>query len=187
MWPLGHVAVGYLLYALATRIRFDRPPAHLPALALVLGTQFPDLVDKPLAWYAGVIPTGRSLAHSLLVLIPVVLAVFLIARSYDRRELGIAFGLGAISHALIDALPVLWGGTTPNFLLWPALAVEPYESGPPTVIGLFLDSLSDPYFLSEFVLAAIAFAVWRWDGYPGLESLWIAVGRVTNWVSRSNA
>lgn len=187
MWPLGHAAVGYLLYTLATSGRFDRPPAHVPALALVFGTQFPDLLDKPLAWYLTVIPTGRSLFHSLLVLVPIVLAVVLVADRYGRRETGIAFGIGTLSHTLADSLPVLWGGTEPRFLLWPVLDVVPYEGGPPTILGLLRGSVGDPYFAFEFVLAAIALAAWRRDGYPGLAALRAFVGRVTNWVVRPDA
>ncbi len=114
MWPLGHAAVGYLLYTLATRARFDRPPTALALCALLVGTQFPDLVDKPLAWYVGVLPTGRTLAHSLLVLIPVSLVVLALARRYDRTELGFAFVLGALSHAVVDVIPALWGAATPT-------------------------------------------------------------------------
>ncbi|MFC4438194.1 MULTISPECIES: metal-dependent hydrolase [Natrialbaceae] len=171
MWPLGHAAVGYLCYTLATRTRFDRPPGEITVLILLLGTQFPDLVDKPLAWYLGVIPTGRSLAHSLLLLVPLSIGVYLLVRRYDRPEYGIAFALGALSHTLVDAVPVLWGAPDPSFLLWPALPVEPYESGAPSVIGLFQESLGNPYFLLEFALAALALVYWRRDGYPGLGAI----------------
>ncbi|MDG5818535.1 metal-dependent hydrolase [Natronococcus sp. A-GB7] len=178
MWPLGHAAIGYLCYALATRTRFDRPPGEFALLVLLVGTQFPDLIDKPLAWYLGVIPTGRTLAHSLLFLVPVSVGVYLLARRYGRPEYGFAFGLGAISHTLVDALPALWGGTDPSFLLWPVLPVEGYESGAPTVTALFLESLGDPYFLSEFALAAVALVVWRRDGYPGLAAIRTLLERV---------
>ncbi|TYL36718.1 metal-dependent hydrolase [Natronococcus pandeyae] len=178
MWPLGHAAVGYLCYTIATRMRFDRPPGEFAVLFLLIGTQFPDLVDKPLAWYLGALPTGRTLAHSLLFLVPLSIGVYFLARRYDRPEYGIAFVLGALSHALVDALPVLWGGTDPSFLLWPALPVEAYESGAPSVIGLFQESLGDPYFLLEFVLAAIALVYWRRDGYPGLEPIRAVLVRV---------
>lgn len=187
MWPLGHIAVGYLLYAFSTRARFDRPPGHVPALALVLGTQFPDLVDKPLAWYLGMIPTGRSLTHSLLVLVLLVFALALVAGRNGRRETATAFGIGAFSHVLADSIPALWGEADLNMLLWPVLPVEPYETGPPTVLALLRESLGEPYFLTEFVLAAVALALWRRDGYPGLAALRTAAGQVVRWVSRPDA
>ena len=178
MWPLGHAAIAYICYSVFTRTTLERPPAHLPVLAVLLGSQFPDLVDKPLAWYLGVLPTGRTLAHSLLFLIPVTIAVYLLADRYGHRLSGIAFGIGALSHTLVDAAPALWGGTDPGFLLWPVVPVEAYESGAPTVTDLFLASLNDPYFLSEFVFAAIALVLWRRDGYPGLEPIRTTVSRL---------
>jgi len=169
MWPLGHAAVAYLCYSLFVRARAISPPDGLAVIVLLFGSQFPDLVDKPLSWYLGVLPTGRTLAHSLLVIGPLVVVVYLLAARYSRPEYGLAFGLGAVSHVLVDALPALWGGTDPGFLLWPLIPVEPYGNGAPTVTTLFIDSLGDPYFLSEFVLAALALVVWRREGYPGLD------------------
>ena len=167
MWPLGHAAVAYLCYTALSRAR-GGPPGGGAAVVLLVGSQVPDLVDKPLAWYLGVLPTGRTLAHSFVVIGPLVVAVSLLAARYSRPEYGVAFGVGAVSHVLVDALPALWGGTDPGFLLWPLIPVEPYDNGAPTVTALFVESLGDPYFLSEFVLAALALVVWRQDGYPGL-------------------
>ncbi|MDQ2049326.1 metal-dependent hydrolase [Natronolimnohabitans sp. A-GB9] len=179
MWPLGHVAVAYLCYMIATRARFDAPPAQLPVLFLVFGSQFPDLVDKPLAWYLGVIPTGRTLAHSLFLLVPLSIVGYLVADRYAHSEYGVAFAIGALSHAIVDAVPALWGETSSaTHLLWPVVPVETYEEGAPTVLGLLQDSLTDPYFLSEFVLAAIAFVYWRRHGYPGLGPIRTAIARV---------
>ncbi len=170
MWPMGHVAIAYLLYTASTRFRFDAPPTAMAAVIVGFGSLFPDLVDKPLAWYLGVLPTGRSLAHSLVVLVPLVICVYLIARWRGAGEYGFAFGLGAISHSLVDAAPVFWDSdATAAFLLWPILSIPEYESGSPTVLALLRDSLTDPYFLSEFVFLAVALVVWRADGYPGLE------------------
>ena len=179
MWPLGHVAVAYLCYTVATRARFDAPPAHVPALLLVFASQFPDLVDKPLAWYLAVLPTGRSFAHSLFLLVPLSTAVYLVGARYDRGEYGVAFGIGAISHTLADVVPVLWDSeASPNQLLWPITPVEPYEGGPPTIVDLLESSLGSAYFLAEFVLAAVALVYWRRAGYPGLEPIRTAVRRV---------
>lgn len=64
MFPLGHAAVAYLgsvAVAAATR----RPlPVHRALAPLAVGSQFPDLLDKPLAYY-GVLVSGRSLGHSI--------------------------------------------------------------------------------------------------------------------------
>ncbi|MFP8889730.1 metal-dependent hydrolase [Natrialbaceae archaeon A-CW2] len=187
MWPLGHAAVAYLLYSLWTRTTqngatFRQPGAEgsasIAVVFLLVGSQFPDLVDKPLAWYLGVLPTGRTLAHSLLFLVPLVLVVVAATARHDRleREYGFLFGLGAISHVVVDAVPALWGGGDWYHLLWPLTSVEAYESGAPSVVDLFVASLGDPYFLLEFVLAGIALVVWYRDGRPGL---WLLKRTVT--------
>ena len=179
MWPLGHVAVAYLWYSLSTRYRFDAPPGGVAALVLVVGSQFPDMVDKPLSWYAGVLPTGRTLAHSLLVLVPLSILCYAVVRRYGRGEYGIAFAVGALSHSLVDAVPALWGDwVAAEHLLWPLTPVTAYESGAPSVLALLQDSMGDPYFISEFVLAAVAVVVWRRDGSPGLEPLRATVARL---------
>ncbi|ARS91515.1 metal-dependent hydrolase [Natrarchaeobaculum aegyptiacum] len=186
MWPLGHVAVAYLCYALATRVRLNAPPGGVAVIVLVFGSQFPDLLDKPLAWYVGVLPTGRTLGHSLLLLVPLSIALYLLARRHGRAEYGVAFAIGALSHTIVDALPILWDPEeTGAHLLWPVTPVEPYESGAPSVLELFLESLSDPYFVSEFVLAAIAFGYWRRHGYPGLEAVRGLLARVPPVADRS--
>lgn len=177
MWPLGHAAVGYLLYSFSTRARFDGRPTTLPTVVLLVATQIPDLLDKPLAWYGGVLPTGRSLGHSLLVLVPLCATVYWLARRRRRAELGIAFGLGAISHTLVDSVPALWSETGAGYLLYPVVPVEPYKEGAPSIAELLAGSVGDPWFLLEFVLAAAALVAWHRDGRPGF-------GRVSRTILR---
>lgn len=168
MWPLGHLAVGYLCYTFLVRRRTGSPPGGLSVGVLAFGSQFPDLVDKSLAWGLTVLPAGRSFAHSLLVLVPICLLVAVLADRYDRRGLAIAFAVGALSHVLVDATPMLWSAQkTGSFLLWPLLSVEVLQ-GPPSIRALFRSSLSQPWFYLEFVLAAIALVMWRRDGVPGI-------------------
>lgn len=171
MWPIGHVAVAYLLYWAYERLAATER-ADLPTLlVLIFGGLFPDLVDKPLSWYLNVLPTGRTLAHSLLVLVPLCLLVYGLCRHYDRESWGIAFAIGSLSHALVDAAPVLWDpDASAGFLLWPLIPVEPYADSAPTVRALLLDSLTDPYFLLEFVLFGVALLIWASEGYPGYQA-----------------
>lgn len=172
MWPIGHVAVAYLLYSSFITLQDEERPGEIAVWILLVGSLFPDLVDKPLAWYLGVLPTGRSLAHSLLILIPLCLILLWIAHRSGHIEWGIAFGTGAISHALVDAVPVLWRDeTSAGFLLYPLIPVEPYDNGAPTILGLLFDSLSDPYFLLEFVLLAVALLLWIRHSKPGFDAL----------------
>lgn len=171
MWPLGHAAVAYLCYGLWRETRRRRPPAGFPVLAVLFASQVPDLIDKPLSWYFGVLPTGRSLGHSFLFLVPLAFVVVVLARRYDRSDLGIASAVGLFSHPIVDALPALWTDTDVAMLLWPLLAVEPYEEGVPSIAELLAGSMGEPYFLLEFVLAAVALVVWHRHGHPGLETI----------------
>lgn len=168
MWPLGHLAIAYLLYSGSTRWRFADTPEGTAMVVLFIGALFPDIVDKPLAWYLGMLPSGRSLAHSLVVLIPLCLGLYVVFKHRGQAELAVAFAIGAISHALVDALPAIWReDATANFLLYPLVPIEAYETGPPTILGLLQAQLTSPWFHVEFVLALLALVLWRRDGMPG--------------------
>lgn len=168
MWPLGHAAVGYLCYTLSIQLRDGAAPVGPSVLAVLFGTQFPDLVDKPLAWYLGVLPTGRTLAHSLLVVAPLCLLVYAVAHRFGRAELAVAFAVGVFSHVSVDAVPAFWlADTSGAFLLWPFLAVE-VPDGSLSAAGLLRESITEPRFYLEFVLAGVALLAWRYDGVPGL-------------------
>ncbi|PSQ27664.1 hypothetical protein BRD03_05435 [Halobacteriales archaeon QS_9_68_17] len=86
MWPWGHLAVGYLLYAASSRRQRARPPDGAETILIAFGTQFPDLGDKPLAWTVSVLPNGRSLAHSAFVAAAVIGGVRWLCRRADARR-----------------------------------------------------------------------------------------------------
>jgi len=172
MWPWGHLAVAYLLSTGYARARFDQPLAGSSVFFLAVGSQLPDLIDKPFAWYLGVLPTGRSVAHSLLFVIPLGVAVFLLAARFDRRQNGAVFGIGLLSHPLADALPAFWSPeATANFLLWPVVPVTAYEGTAPGILELFRSTASEPFFVVELLLVAAAALSWHRDGYPGVGTL----------------
>lgn len=174
MWPWGHLAVGYLCYIGVLRIR-GREQTSRSLLAMALGTQLPDVVDKPLAWTFGVLPSGRSFAHSVLVATVAITFVYLIAKRRNRDETAIAFSIAYISHILVDIGPtVVWGlvhgdwsqlkWTT--YLLWPVLSAPPYphdESFAQHLTGFVLD----PYIMIQLGLFGIAIAVWIQTNAPG--------------------
>jgi len=188
MWPWDHLAFGYLLHSLLVRSRLGRGPEDGPVLALVVATQFPDLVDKPLAWEFGALPHGQSLAHSLLFAVPVVLASAAAARRYGRPEHGTAVAVGYLSHLLADLAygPLTGGSLSPAFLLWPLLhrPPEPPVGLAPRVLAL-LDSslalLATPaglvYLLLELALGLAVAALWRRDGFPGTGPIRERIGR----------
>jgi len=189
MWPWGHLAVGYLCYVAAIQVRDDGEQTFATLAAVVVGTQFPDLVDKPLAWTFSVLPSGRSLAHSLLVAGIVIAGIYWFARRRGRGEAAIAFGIGTISHSLVDLGPnVIWGLLHGNwsqlewttYLLWPVFAPPPYPNDD-SFVQHFADLVLDPCMAFQLTLFAIAVVVWLGSGAPGTT----AVRRdIQDWVGR---
>lgn len=172
MWPWGHAAIGYLLYTGYVHGRGQGQPHGPAVILLALGTQFPDLVDKPLAWYVPVLPSGRSLGHSLLIGGLVVGAVIAFAHRRDRTDLGYAFGIGYLSHPLVDAFhPFIQGDWAfLSFLAWPLLPTPDYQ-GPTSILVRLTQLEPTPMFLFELLLTAIAIGFWFHHGRPGLETL----------------
>ena len=172
MWPWGHLAVGYLAFTLAVRIRTERRPRGGETLVLAIWTQFPDLVDKPLALTFGVLPSGRSLAHSLFVALPV---LALVARYAHRRgygTLGVAAATGYLTHLVADAFrPAVTGEFAQlAFLVWPAAALPP-PSHRHGILELLLLVEPTPYVLFQFALVGVAAVAWAADGLPGIRDV----------------
>ena len=178
MWPWGHVAVAYLLYTVYTRRRYGRPPRALPLLALLIGSQLPDLIDKPLAWSLGVLPGGRTLGHSLLFASLLIPLVYALAIRFDRVEAATALVIGHLSHIVADLPPPVLTGdfSDTEFLLWPLTEPATYESVD-GVTGGFLRYSMGPYEWFQLGLFAVALAVWYRDGLPGLASARVTLER----------
>ncbi|MWG36328.1 metal-dependent hydrolase [Halomarina oriensis] len=177
MWPWGHLGFGYLLYSLSRRATGRGPPTDAAALALAFGTQFPDVVDKPLAWWLTVLPSGRSLAHSALFGTLVVALVWWVLASREHSEAGSAFALGYASHLLGDSLVDLSAGAFGRltFLLWPVLpAVEYDDEGLGPLVGEFALT---PWVLFGLLVGVLTAVLWAVDGFPG-------VAGVTRWYRR---
>jgi membrane-bound metal-dependent hydrolase YbcI (DUF457 family) len=172
MWPWGHLAAGYLIYSAYARLRTDSPPGNLPALVAAFATQFPDLVDKPLAWSLSILPSGRSLTHSLVTVGPALAVAWLLAARRDARPLGTALAIGVLSHLFTDALYPLVNLDFEfvTFLGWPLLELPPYEVDSSFAAHFALIDLS-PTFVFELVLVAVASVVWHYDGNPGLATV----------------
>jgi membrane-bound metal-dependent hydrolase YbcI (DUF457 family) len=181
MWPWGHLVIGYLLYTVGVRLRYRRPPAGAATVALAFGTQFPDLVDKPLAWSFGVIPNGRSLTHSLLTAVVLVVLLKLLLRRYDAGSIATAFGVGYFSHLFTDALyPALTGKYYQlGFLAWPVIPPVEYAVEPSFSAHLRRLTL-DSFVAFELGLSVFVFFVWLADGAPGFG----IVTAIPKWVGR---
>ena len=186
MWPWEHVAVAYLAYSLVVRIASGRAPHGDAALAVVAAALLPDLIDKPLAWGAHVLPSGRSLAHSLLFAAPAISLSRLVA----GRRIAAAFALGYCSHLATDVVypVVLEQPPAIEFLLWPLLE-QPPDDTPGLLfrtqhlfvefLGFLQTTRGRLYLLFEIALLATALVLWLLDGRPGPGTIrsWVGPGQ----------
>lgn len=176
MWPWGHLAVGYLL-SVGWRQYTDADPESMLVvlLAVAIGTQCPDLIDKPLAWSVSVLPTGRTLAHSMFVAVPVAIGAHRLWHTY-----GDAFAIGYLSHLGADAFWPLLGGQFRylSFLLWPVLPSPTYTIAPSFSAHL-AHLTATPSVLIEIGLFVVAIGHWLATGRPGLAQLTTVCRRVS--------
>jgi len=178
MWPWEHLAAGYLLYSGGKRLLGLDPPGEFATLGLIIGTQIPDLTDKPLSWGLDVFPSGYALGHSILVAIPVgVLLLVLGSRMESRMPL--PFVLGYWSHLVADVLDPLRHGNPPLIgrILWPVVESDPYEQDLGIGRGFhylqeFGESLASTPLFALLVLYGLlplgTIALWVADGRPGM-------------------
>ncbi|WP_049972856.1 metal-dependent hydrolase [Haladaptatus cibarius] len=166
MWPWGHLAVGYLAYSGFRRLWTNRPPTGSETLSLALGSQFPDVVDKTLAWGLNVLPTGRSLTHSLLTASILLAVTYRYCQRNGIRNLWTAFAVGYLTHPFADVLQPAVAGDYERvtFLLWPLLELPAKQS-------VNLSVSVSGFFVFELFLVVVAVVVWVLDGTPGLDSV----------------
>ncbi|SIR76804.1 LexA-binding, inner membrane-associated putative hydrolase [Haladaptatus litoreus] len=178
MWPWGHLAAGYLLYSGYCSIQLQNRPTAIPVFVLALGTQFPDIIDKPLAWTFGILPTGRSLTHSLFFAALLLGCLYYFSQKTNHRDIWLAFTIGYLSHLLADAaLPLLEGETAyANFLLWPVLSTPSYETTP-SFVAHFTSIEFTGFFAFQLLLVVVAIVFWIRDGLPGLQ-LWQKISHI---------
>jgi len=169
--PLGHAAFAYLCYV-GYRVASGRPlPVHWALVPLVLGSQFPDLIDKPLAFY-GLLPSGRTLAHSIFTAFATIAVIRFgverfgrpesepLARLYDIGPT--AFAIGYLTHLAGDLVnPLLVGDPSKGrFLLWPVSRTVYYSettaSPVARVLSVYRDGSAYPQ-LELVVLAGVVF------------------------------
>jgi hypothetical protein len=181
MWPWEHLAVGYLAYSLLVRLVRGHPPrGRLTIAALALGTQFPDLVDKPLAWFFHVLPSGTSLAHSVFVAVPLVTLLVGVTWWLGRPSVGAAFGTGYLLHLPADVLYVLFYGSDLNWrvLMWPLYTSNSQQFGFfgnivyyfGNYTSLVTSETAAAIVVFELVLVGGALLLWVLDGVPGVRS-----------------
>lgn len=144
---------------------------------MLAGSLFADLVDKPLGWGLGLIPS-RSLGHSLLFAGLLIVVVYVVALASDRVATATAFVVAHLTHLVTDLRPRLLLGypIRSGYLFWPFVSRPMFTYreqvfDPPAIVELLVMPLTHrPVFLLlEVVLFGFALALWHVDGRPGLE------------------
>ena len=183
MWPWEHAIVAYLAYSLCCHAVYRDSPGGLEAFAAVFASVLPDLVDKPLAWEFGVFEGGYALGHSVFFVVPLAIAVGLVARSAGRPRAGLAFGLGYLLHLPGDVVHAavredVW---QPELMLWPVVVIRDHgQSG--GFVDRFLRFFAEYrqellagelsiYVRLQLALAVFAALLWLYDGAPVLRDL----------------
>lgn len=186
MWPWEHVVVGYLAYSLFSRIVFRESPGGPAALAVVVGSLLPDLVDKPLAWQFGVFETSYALGHSVFFAVPIAVVAAVMARYLARTRTGLGFSMAYMIHLPSDLVPwYVQHGTVPfDRLLWPIRTTrsEPHVDLADGFFHFFLPYVDrlfagDPYLLGQVGLVVATVVLWLVDGAPGPGAIVRGIGR----------
>lgn len=163
---------------------------------VVVGTQLPDLIDKPLALVVdGAFASGRTVAHSLFFAIPVILILGVILRHRRGPTIPVVlFAVGYVSHPFLDASVFLLQGTLARdlvevgFVLWPvelpadgivqflerSPAMERAIEAKPRWTARHVPSgarLSRCIRVVELVLASVATILWLADNAPRVEAI----------------
>jgi membrane-bound metal-dependent hydrolase YbcI (DUF457 family) len=171
MFPWGHAALAYLLYTVFLQTKYNSVPRGGLPLIVVVASLVPDLIDKPLAWTFGVLPGGRTLFHSLVVLIPLCVGLYWIAHRYRNPSAGAAAVIGLLSHPLGDMVQSSFTSPyfeTPTYLLWPLVPVTESSNAGFHILWEFHPG---PFFYVELLLTGLAIALWMYHGRPGLGVL----------------
>ncbi|ELZ41682.1 putative membrane-bound metal-dependent hydrolase [Halorubrum californiense DSM 19288] len=161
MFPHEHLLVALLPVVAYVAVRDRHLPTRGVAFATAVGTQFPDLVDKPLAHQFGVLPSGRVFIHSLPFALPVIAGVLAYGRSTGRPRVAGAFAAAYLSHLVGDTYRSLLAGQVPPDLLWPFVAAQPRPTVP---FWAGVDGINVRLWTAfSAVVLAVTLAVVTWD------------------------
>lgn len=194
MMPWEHALLGYIGYSVLLRLGQYGPPTPVETATVVFGSVFPDLVDKPLAWQYNLFLSGHGFTHSLFVAVPVTAVVLLLARRYNERRVGGAFGIGYLLHLPADVLPnYLRGEGLPiDRVLWPvrrsgsgyddgfrAELLENLVSYGGWIAEQVTSGSPDPYLFVLVGIAAIGLLLWVADGMPIGREIYVSLRDAT--------
>jgi|AntDeeMetageno50_2_1112565.scaffolds.fasta_scaffold05871_2 membrane-bound metal-dependent hydrolase YbcI (DUF457 family) len=130
VFPHEHLLVALLPVVAYVTGRDRRLPTQGVMFATAVGSQFPDLVDKPLAHQFGVLPSGRVFMHSLPFTIPTTIVVLAYGWYTKRLRVAGAFVSAYLLHLVGDTYQLLLQSQIPSDLLWPFVAAQPRPEVP---------------------------------------------------------
>lgn len=127
MYPVTHMTIAVGSVWLGERLwrRFRHSTGEASTIDYrfaALGSQIPDLIDKPLAklgvgGFSYAETSGHTIGHTLLLATSIILIGLLFARRGDSRIL--VLGLGCLTHPLVDPT-----NTYPETLFWPLFGTD---------------------------------------------------------------
>jgi membrane-bound metal-dependent hydrolase YbcI (DUF457 family) len=94
MFPFFHIAIPLLVF----EIPYIKKKYQANRIALLIGSIFPDLVDKVLAFLK--LSNGRGFFHTLLFITICFFIVYLF--SWGNKSISVPFFIGMLFHILID-------------------------------------------------------------------------------------
>jgi inner membrane protein len=122
---------------------------HLDIRFLLIGSIFPDIIDKPVGlFFYG---NGRTFAHTLIFALTITLIGIYINKTYKKNWV-LALAAGSFSHLILDEM---W--LSMHTLLWPLYGWTFRGRIEPAWFGLWWKELfgSPMYYLGEFACLAI--------------------------------
>jgi hypothetical protein len=138
--PVEHFIIVFLPAVAVVLLIDQRIPSRGFVGVVFVGSQFPDLIDKPLAHYFGVIPSGRVFMHSLPIALPFLAMVLWYGLWTHRSRLSVVFVVAHLSHLFADNYHSLRASppSVPTDLLWPITQAAPrptvpYWAGPNSI------------------------------------------------------
>jgi hypothetical protein len=99
---IEHFIVAVLPLAVYILLRNRQLPTPKVTALIFVGSQFPDLVDKPLTLQSGLLSSGRVFLHSLPIAIPFLALVMYYEWRTERPRLTAVFAVAHLSHLLAD-------------------------------------------------------------------------------------
>jgi len=181
MMPWEHAIIGYIGYSIIVRTVYKETPTAVETAAVVLGSLFPDLIDKPLAWQFDLFVSGYAFAHSVFIAVPIATVVALLAWRHGAFRTGLGFAVGYLLHLPGDVIPsyIRGEGLAVHRVLWPFRQEgSGYDSGFGTeltdnLVGYaswLIEELAsgnpDPYLFVVIGIAIVGLLLWIADGMP---------------------